>query len=65
MLWSEISFYCDRPAQVVNAISDHKSEDLPPQMTIFNIVIPILMHFFTFSPVKVYYFAPMQMPPAM
>ena len=27
----------------------HKSDDIPPQMTIFGTGIPILMHFFTFS----------------
>ena len=32
-----------------NVIYDHKTDDLPPQMIIFNTIIPILMHFFTFT----------------
>ena len=35
-----------------------KTDNLPRQMTIFNTVIPILVHFFTFLPFKVNYFAP-------
>ena len=31
-----------------NVISDHKTDDIPPQMKISNMVIPILMHFLTF-----------------
>ena len=30
-------------------ISDRISEDIPPQMKIFNMVIPILMHFCSFA----------------
>ena len=33
---------------VGNEISDCISDDLPPQMKILNMVIPILMHFFSF-----------------
>ena len=28
-------------------ISDHKTDDIPPQMKNLNMVIPILMHFLT------------------
>ena len=31
-----------------NVISDHKADDIPPQMNILNMVIPIRMHFLTF-----------------
>ena len=32
----------------LNIISDHKTADIPPQMKILNMVIPILMPFLTF-----------------
>ena len=32
----------------VNMISERKSDDIPPQMKILNMVIPILMHFCSF-----------------
>ena len=31
-----------------NYVSDHIIDDIPPQMKILNVVIPILMHFLTF-----------------
>ena len=37
---------------------DHKTNDLPPLMTVLSTAIPILMLFFTFLPFQVYYFAP-------
>ena len=40
----------------LKAICNHKIDKLPPQTTIFNKVIPIIMHFFKFSPFKVNYF---------
>ena len=33
----------------VNVISDHITDDIPPQMNILNMVIPILMHFLKFN----------------
>ena len=33
---------------VLNVISDHITDDIPPQMKILTMVIPILMHFLTF-----------------
>lgn len=39
----------------LNAIGDHKADELPPQLTLFNTVIPIPMHFF--SHFKGYYVA--------
>ena len=35
-----------------------KNDDLPHQMTIFNIVVPIMMHFFDFFSLELSYFAP-------
>ena len=32
----------------VNVISDHITDDIPPQMNILNMVSPIIMHFLTF-----------------
>ena len=44
------------PAEPLNVICDHKTADLPPQMTNLNAVIPILMHLFIFFSVeKMYY----------
>ena len=40
-----------------NEISDHISDDIPPQMNILNVVIPILMHFFHIHSPKASYFA--------
>ena len=34
-----------------------QANNLPPQMKILNAIIPIQMHFFTFSPAKLQYFA--------
>ena len=57
-LWSEILFHGDAPAEPENAIYDNKTDDLPPRMTSFYIVIiTILMHFFTFSPFKKYMYS--------
>ena len=42
VLWSEISFCGDE-------ICDHKTDDLPRQMTIISRVIPILFHIFHFK----------------
>lgn len=53
VLWSEISV-----KGAVNAVCDNKTDDLSPQMTILITFIPNLMHFLTFSSLKVYYFAP-------
>ena len=33
---------------VKHVISDHITDDIPPQMNILNMVVPILMHFLTF-----------------
>ena len=41
-----ISFYGDASVEPLNGICDCKTGDLPPQMTLFNAVIPILMHLF-------------------
>lgn len=41
----------------VNEVREHKTDYLPPQMTVYRSVIPILMHFFTISSFKVYYTA--------
>ena len=43
----EILFYSDALEEPSNLISDHKTYDMPPQMKILNMVIPILMHFWT------------------
>ena len=43
----EILFFGDASAEQQNTIGDHKTDDLPPQTTIFSTVIPILMLFFT------------------
>ena len=53
----EILFYGDASVEPWNTICDHKTDNLPSQMTIFNTIIPILILFFTFSPVKLLYFA--------
>ena len=56
--WSEITFYGDALAELLNAICDHKTNDLLPQMTIFETVIPILTHLVTLSLSNMYCFAP-------
>ena len=48
VIWSENSFDGDASAEPLNVICDHITDDIPPQMNILNMVIPILMHFFTF-----------------
>ena len=48
VIWLEILFYGAASAEPQNLISDHITDDIPPQMNILNMVIPILMHFLTF-----------------
>ena len=48
---------CRRISGAANAIFDLETDHLPPQMTIFNIVFPFLIHFFTVPPLNIYYFA--------
>ena len=50
-------FYCDTIADPKNVICNHKTDNLPPKMTIFNMVVPILMLFLTFSSFNLHYFA--------
>ena len=56
VLWSEISFYGNASVEQYNAICDHKTEYLHPQMTFFNtdshfdaylLVFPLKLHYFT------------------
>ena len=49
MVGNFVLFNGDAPAEPLNAISKHKFDDLPLQMTVFNTLIPILMHFLTFN----------------
>ena len=44
-------------------ISERKSDDIPPQMKILNMIIPILMHYLHFpfkKTVKMYFVAPIR-----
>ena len=44
-------------------ISERISDDIPPQMKILNMVMPILMHYLHFpfkKTVKMYFFAPIR-----
>ena len=40
VLRSQITFYGSADASPLNEISDHKTADLPPQMTNLNAVVP-------------------------
>ena len=42
---SEISFYSDALVEPLNMISDRTYDNIPLQMKILNVVIPILMYF--------------------
>ena len=46
MSFGEVNLWLNGRKFHFNAICDHKTDDLPPQMTIFSTVISILMHFF-------------------
>ena len=58
VLWLEILYYDNAPAEPYSSICNHKTNNLPPQMTIFDTVIPILMHFLTFSLFKEFCYGP-------
>lgn len=49
--------YSDSPAELYNTICAHKTDYLPPQMTFFITVLPILMHFFKLPSFKMSYIA--------
>ena len=40
-----------RASGAENATGDYKADELPPQLTLFSTVIPIIMHFFHISKV--------------
>ena len=44
----KFSFMVMRKRSPKNVISERISDDIPPQMKILNMVIPILMHFCSF-----------------
>ena len=46
-IWLEIYFYGDAGAEPLNIISERISSDIPPQMIILNMVVPILMCFYS------------------
>ena len=48
ILQSEVTFYCSADVPPKNNISNHKTNNIPPQMKILNMVILILMQFLTF-----------------
>ena len=48
----------DALAEPLHAFCDHKNDNSLPQMTVFEIVIPILMHLVTLSLLNMYCFAP-------
>ena len=47
-IWLEIGCYGDERVKPKNKISDLISNDIPPQMKILNMVVPILMLFCSF-----------------
>ena len=40
VVWSQIAFYGYADMSLLNEISDHKTDDLPPPMSILSAVIP-------------------------
>ena len=46
MSFGEVNLWFNGRKFLFNAICDHKTDDLPPRLTIFSTDIPILMHFF-------------------
>ena len=50
-IWENLPYLLYSKLSSEEAICDHITDDLPPKITILNIVIPILMRFFIFQSV--------------